>query len=212
MTCVCNGMVTLYSVPSICDWKHIATRQHVGKTTVSLALMSGLQKRFDTVGFIKPVGQQHVTVPCDDDHNDGETRHEIRVDKDVCLVKEHFHLHHLRYADMSPVLIPKGYTKQFVQGEISVDEQVHKVHEAMHRVSHASHVVLCEGTGHTAVGSIVALNNAQCAKLVGADMVLVANGGLGSAFDEVSVLCLCVLGVLVDGTHCELCRGHGVSF
>jgi len=35
-----------------------ATRQHVGKTTVSLALMSGLQKRFDKVGFLKPVGQQ----------------------------------------------------------------------------------------------------------------------------------------------------------
>ena len=31
-----------------------ATRQHVGKTTVSLALVSGLKKRFDKVGFIKP--------------------------------------------------------------------------------------------------------------------------------------------------------------
>jgi predicted GTPase len=27
-----------------------ATRQHVGKTTVSLAVLSGLQKRFDKVG------------------------------------------------------------------------------------------------------------------------------------------------------------------
>jgi Mrp family chromosome partitioning ATPase len=35
-----------------------ATRQHVGKTTVSLAVLSGLTKRFDKVGFIKPVGQQ----------------------------------------------------------------------------------------------------------------------------------------------------------
>ena len=33
-----------------------ATKQHVGKTTVSLALMSGLTKRFNKVGFIKPVG------------------------------------------------------------------------------------------------------------------------------------------------------------
>ena len=39
-----------------------ATRQHVGKTTVSLALMSGLQKRFNKVGFLKPVGQQHLPV------------------------------------------------------------------------------------------------------------------------------------------------------
>ena len=36
---------------------------------------------------------------------------EIRVDKDVELVKEHFHLDHLDYEDMSPVLIPGGYTK-----------------------------------------------------------------------------------------------------
>lgn len=42
-----------------------ATKQHVGKTTVSLALMSGLKKRFDKVGFIKPVGQQHVEVMSD---------------------------------------------------------------------------------------------------------------------------------------------------
>ena len=49
-----------------------ATRQHVGKTTVSLALINGLKKRFDHVGFIKPVGQQHEIV--------GDN---IRVDK-VC--------------------------------------------------------------------------------------------------------------------------------
>mmetsp|Transcript_11265 Transcript_11265/g.16146 ORF Transcript_11265/g.16146 Transcript_11265/m.16146 type:complete len:90 (+) Transcript_11265:69-338(+) len=42
-----------------------ATKQHVGKTTTSLALMAGLQKRFPKVGFIKPVGQQHVTVHSD---------------------------------------------------------------------------------------------------------------------------------------------------
>lgn len=34
-----------------------ATRQHVGKTSVSLALISGLQKRVGRVGFVKPVGQ-----------------------------------------------------------------------------------------------------------------------------------------------------------
>lgn len=56
----------------------------------------------------------------------------------------------------------------------------------------ASDIVLCEGTGHCAVGSIVGLNNAKVASIIGADMVLVANGGLGSAFDELElnrVLC-----------------------
>ena len=36
-----------------------------------------------------------------------------------------------------------------------------------------------EGTGNCAVGSIVGVNNAQVASMLGADVVLVANGGLG---------------------------------
>lgn len=51
---------------------------------------------------------------------------------------------------------------------------------------------MIEGTGHTAVGSIVNLSNAKVAKLLKADMVLIANGGLGKAFDELElnrVLC-----------------------
>jgi dethiobiotin synthetase len=163
-----------------------ATRQHVGKTTTSLAIMSGLKKRYDRVGFLKPVGQQHVPVIS---QNRNE---EIRVDKDCVLVREHFQLKHIDYEDMSPVIIPQGYTKKFVDGEISLNEQIKEVHRAMENVAKASDVVLLEGTGHCAVGSIVGLNNAKVASLVGADMVLVANGGLGSAFDELElnrVLC-----------------------
>jgi dethiobiotin synthetase len=64
--------------------------------------------------------------------------------------------------------------------------------EAFKHVNNASDVVLCKGTGHCAVGSIVGVNNAQVAAMMGADMVLIANGGLGSAFDELElnrVLC-----------------------
>jgi hypothetical protein len=73
-----------------------ATRQNVGKTTVSLALMSGLLKRFGKVGFIKPVGQHHVAVA-------GADGTELRVDKDVVVMKEFFGLDHLPYEHMSPV-------------------------------------------------------------------------------------------------------------
>ena len=44
--------------------------------------------------------------------------------------------------------------------------------------------MLVEGTGHCGVGSVVGLNNAEVAKMLGLEMVLVANGGLGSPFDE----------------------------
>jgi len=164
-----------------------ATRQHVGKTTVSLALVSGLQKRYGKVGFIKPVGQQHVPVHSE---STGET---VRVDKDVVLMREHFELFHIDYKDMSPVIIPQGYTKDFLDGKINLDEQTKAVMQSHAKISDASDVVLCEGTGHVAVGSVVRLNNAAVAKMMDADVVLVANGGLGSAFDELElnrVLCL----------------------
>ena len=132
--------------------------------------MSGLQKRFEKVGFLKPVGQQHVEV-----HSDNQNS-VIRVDKDVCLVREHFQLHHIDYEDMSPVIIPAGYTRKFVDGEITLKSQIHDVEQAMEHITAVSDVVLAEGTGHCGVGSIVGLNNAKIASLLGADMVLVCNG------------------------------------
>jgi hypothetical protein len=140
-----------------------ATRQHVGKTTTSLAIMSGLQKHFHKVAFLKPVGQQHVTVP----GASGSEHATLQVDKDVCLVKEHFQLHHIDYEDMSPVIIPAGYTKRYVDGEISMANQVDDVLRAMDHLTQRSDVVLCEGTGHCAVGSIVGINNAKIASMVG---------------------------------------------
>ncbi|GMF36564.1 unnamed protein product [Phytophthora lilii] len=55
-----------------------------------------------------------------------------------------------------------------------------------------------EGTGHTGVGSIVDCNNARIAAELGVDMVLVANGGLGSAFDDLAL-------------NYSMCKAHGVK-
>ena len=167
-----------------------ATRQHVGKTSVSLALVSGLQKRFDKVGFIKPVGQKSLPVV--------EEGRIMEVDKDVVLVKEHFQLDHLQFKFMSPVLIPPGYTKDYLDGKISDDSHEELVQKAYAQIASKSDVVLCEGTGHCAVGSIVKVNNAKVASWLGADMVLVANGGLGSAYDDLEL-------------NRILCHHHGVT-
>lgn len=141
-----------------------ATRQHVGKTTTSLAIMSGLQKRFDRVGFIKPVGQVCLTVQ--DEHGQN-----IDVDKDVVVVRNHFGLTHCPYRHMSPVQIPKGYTRDYVDGRITVESQQHDILQAFEAIDQASDVVLCEGTGHCAVGSIVGASNARVASWVGGKMV-----------------------------------------
>ena len=155
-----------------------ATRQHVGKTTCSLAILSGLTQKFDRVGFIKPVGQQHVAV-------DGS---DVRVDKDVQLMKEYFGMEHVAYEDMSPVIVPRNYTKQYVDGGGSLlAEQKAKILAATARVEAASEATVLEGTGHVGVGSIIGASNADVAAWVGADVVLVANGGIGSAFDELEM-------------------------
>ena len=72
---------------------------------------------------------------------------------------------------MSPVLIPAGYTKDYVDGKIAFESQLDDLESAMEHVAKASDVTVCEGTGHCAVGSIVGLNNAKVASLLGADMV-----------------------------------------
>ena len=71
-----------------------ATAQHVGKSTTSLGVFSGLCKRFEKVGYQKPVGQQWVMT------NEG-----VRVDKDVRLFREYFGSSDtVRLQDMSPVM------------------------------------------------------------------------------------------------------------
>jgi BioD-like phosphotransacetylase family protein len=107
-------------------------------------------------------------------------------------MREHFHLDHIDYKYMSPVIIPQGYTQQYVDGEITLESQQRDVETAMEHVAGRSDITLIEGTGHVGVGSIVGMNNAKVAAQLGADMVLIANGGLGNAFDQLElnrVLC-----------------------
>lgn len=165
-----------------------ATRQHCGKTTVCLALMSGLRKRFPQVGFMKPVGQQYVLAPASDssDGNSSSTS-VVPVDKDVVLMKNHFHMDDADYKLMSPIIVQRGYVKDYIDGKIHHRVQLATIQEAYTRLGESNNIILCEGTGHVAVGSVLGLNNAQVAKLIGADMVLVTNGGIGSSFDDLEL-------------------------
>jgi dethiobiotin synthetase len=131
------------------------------------------------VGYMKPVGQQHVAV------QDSMMRSK-QVDKDCLLAKKFFSLE-CDYGAMSPMLMPRGYTKGFIDGKFKVEDQEALVLDAWERMQqHHSHIVV-EGTGHMGVGSIASMDNARVASLMGLDVVLVCEGGLGSAFDELSM-------------------------
>ena len=147
-------------------------------------------------GYLKPVGQQHVEVQAA-----AEGAPPLRVDKDCRLAKEYFGLR-CEYKHMSPVLMPRGFTKSYVDGEIDMERQKQALLHAWEALRAAHPNVVVEGTGHMGVGSIVGLDNAAVAKLLGLEVVLVCEGGLGSAFDELSLnLAVCAAqGVKVLGS------------
>jgi dethiobiotin synthase len=152
-----------------------ATGQNVGKTTTSLGLLAGLKKRYKSVGFIKPVGQEYV-----------ETETGAHVDKDVVLFKSHFNLPD-PYEEMSPVLFPRGFTRDYLDGKIDKKDLIAKIQHSYETITSRNDITIIEGTGHTGVGSIVNLNNAQVAAQLNCPVILVASGGLGSAFDELTL-------------------------
>lgn len=163
-----------------------ATGQNVGKTTTCLGLVSGLKKRHKSVGFLKPVGQEHV-----------ETEKGVHVDKDVVLFKSHFKLAD-PYEEMSPVLIPRGFTRDYLDGAVDPQQLAQKILTSFRSITSRNAMTVIEGTGHTGVGSIINLNNAQVAALLQCPVILVASGGLGSSFDELTL----------NYTQCEK---HGVK-
>ena len=130
---------------------------------------------------MKPVGQMWVDAP----HT-----HSVRVDKDVVLAKEHFDLKGT-YEDMSPFLIPRGQTKSYLdgnEGEYRDDIMTARVREAYNNLCELNDGnIVVEGTGHCSVGSVVGWNNARVAATLGLKIVLIANGGIGSTFDELAL-------------------------
>ena len=148
-----------------------ATGQNRGKTTVSLGLLAALMDRGLSTGFIKPVGQRYALL-------DG-----IPADEDAILMKTVFGLPDPPEA-LSPVHIPRGFTKAFIGGEVVEDlgAKIRRAHEA---VSRDREVLLVEGTGHAGVGSVIDLSNAAVAEMLGARAVIVSEAGVGRPIDEI---------------------------
>ena len=163
-----------------------ATKQHTGKTSVSMALFANLRKHFEkrggSVGYMKPVGQQWVQLL-------DETGAPRRVDKDAALAYQYFGLSD-PISSVSPIVIGRGHTKRFLDGDMAdlrEDAVAAKLRSSYESVSSAHDFTIVEGTGHCGVGSVIGWNNARVAAMLGIDVVLVANGGIGSTFDELAL-------------------------
>ena len=153
--------------------KHLylaATGQNRGKTTASLGLLDGFLQRGLRAGFMKPVGQRTVI-------DDGEP-----ADEDAVLMRTTFHLPE-PYSVLSPVHIPRGFTKAYIAGEV-VEDLGAKIATAHARFAEHD-VLLIEGTGHAGVGAVIGLSNATVAARLGAPAIIVSEGGVGRPIDEI---------------------------
>jgi uncharacterized protein len=147
-----------------------ATGQNRGKTTASLGLLDGFVRRGLRTGFMKPVGQRTVI-------EDGQP-----ADEDAVLMRTIFGLPE-PYSVMSPVHIPRGFTKRYIAGDV-VEDLGARIRGA-HRRFEGHDVLLVEGTGHAGVGAVVGLSNAVVAQMLGAPAVIVSEGGVGRPIDEI---------------------------
>jgi len=147
-----------------------ATGQNRGKTTAALGLLDGFVQSGLHTGFMKPVGQRTVI-------EDGEP-----ADEDAVLVKSVFGLAE-PYSVMSPVHIPRGFTKSYIAGKV-VEDLGAKV-QAAHATFADHEMLLIEGTGHAGVGAVIGLSNAVVASMLGTPAVIISEGGVGRPIDEI---------------------------
>jgi BioD-like phosphotransacetylase family protein len=148
-----------------------ATGMNRGKTTFALGLLAALMDRGLETGFIKPVGQRYALVGG------------IPADEDAILMREVFGLPDALTV-MSPVHIPRGFTKAFIRGEVTDDlaDRIRRAHEEAGRDREA---LLIEGTGHAGVGAVIGLSNADVAATLGAGAIIVSEAGVGRPIDEI---------------------------
>jgi len=150
-----------------------ATRDNDGKTVVTMGLMEQLRRMFPRVAFIKPLGLKDVRAPG------------YEVDEDALLMERAFSLHaHIQ--DMSPVTVDRTSIDEFTRPERQA-ELMSQVKESFERVSRDADLVMIEGTGHAAVGSVFGMSNARIASELGAKVILVTSGGIGHPLDEVAI-------------------------
>jgi BioD-like phosphotransacetylase family protein len=159
-----------------------ATGQNRGKTTACVGLLDGFRRRGYRTGFSKPVGQRTMII-------DGEPG-----DEDAVLMKTIFDLPD-PYTAMSPIHIPRGFTKRYLAGDVVEDMEGPIL--AAQRFFADHDIWLIEGTGHAGVGAVVGLSNARVASMLRAPTVIISEGGVGRPIDE----------IVLNASHFE---AHGV--
>jgi len=148
-----------------------ATGMNSGKTTTSLSLMHMALKKYDRVGFIKPIGPKPVEYKG------------LIADKDAILMARMFGLED-DLPLMSPFVLKQGDTRRIMDGELSREKIAAQMLEAIAELDAKNDFLIIEGAGHTGVGSVIGCSNARIARETGAAVLMVTGGGLGNVVDS----------------------------
>ncbi len=148
-----------------------AIHQNAGKTTTALGLYKIFQERGLRAAFMKPVGQQFVTV------------NHLNVDKDSYLIGEVYHCWK-KFKEMSPITVGRGFTEEYIFHPRQ-DVLRREIEKSFTSLSKNKDVIIIEGTGHAGVGSVFDFSNADVASLLGSKVIIISEGGIGKSIDEI---------------------------
>ena len=148
-----------------------ATSQNCGKTTTSLSLLHRAREKYSRIGFIKPFGPKRVEY------------HGRAVDIDAALIAQVYGLED-RLALMSPVVLDAHTTRRYLDGKSDHSALLEKISAAARQLEQECDFLIIEGAGHSGVGSVMGLNNAQLAKQLDAPVLIVAGAGIGQVIDD----------------------------
>ena len=172
----------------------LGTHRNVGKTVTCMGIIAKLLSpeygySLDEIGYIKPVGQQTLTVL------NGEGM-PIQADKDAVVLTSLMGVSCCGYESTSPVIWRGGLTANFIDDRAGNDpwagrqEFMRTIREAYESVAQGKGIVIGEGTGQPGVGSVAGISNADVINML-RDMgvpvlvLLVTQAGIGSTIDEI---------------------------
>jgi AAA domain len=154
-------------------------RSSAGKSSTCLGMLGSLMKSGytpDTLAYIKPATQSESTQ----------------------LIQLYCNKHGIHCVPIGPLVYYRGFTRAFLAGEAkTTDEWLHRCSMAVDRIARGKRIVLVDGVGFPAVGSICGTSNAAVATVCGyptsdnnnnpvrrpMGVLLVGGGGVGAAVD-----------------------------
>lgn len=142
-------------------------KSQVGKSSVCLGILSALLDLYpkSALAYIKPATQCEAQQPVND----------FCKEKGIAFVEE----------SEAPIIFFAGFTRAFLDGETETSPQLlEKAKQAVDKLKVGKKVVVVDGVGYPAVGSICGVSNAVVAKKLGASVVLVGKSGVGDAVDS----------------------------